>query len=73
MATGRKRYIAARRRASRPSIGSLPSPIPCQELLHVARRVRGNPTMQAKFEELREAGTAPVVPKGDGDGDEGLA
>ena len=43
------------------------------EALTVKRLVRGNPTMQAKFEELREAGTAPVVPKGDGDGDEGLA
>ena len=40
------------------------------EALTVKRLVRGNPTMQAKFEELREAGTAPVVPEGDGEGED---
>ena len=38
--------------------------------LSVKRLTKNNPTMQAKFEELREAGTAPVVPEGDGEGED---
>ncbi len=41
------------------------------EALTVKRLVRGNPTMQAKFEELHEAGPVPVTSEDEGDGDEG--
>lgn len=48
MATGCKHCIAARRRISGPGVGSSPSPIPRQGLLHVARCVRDNPTMASR-------------------------